>query len=392
MIDGVVIELLDSKYKEKLGRFANGSPKWSCALKFPYMEKHSKVVDIVFEASPNGSGKITPSAIYEPVYFNGAKQTKTSLANYKRFKQLKLGKGSDIVVQYRNEVLSYIDVLDTDNNKTIEPIPFTTECPACGGKVRIHKNDKDEETFVYCDNPRCIMKTIGKINKYTTDVGIKGVEVSTLEKIVKAGKLKTIGDLYRLKFKDINTIEGLGDLSAEAIIDAIYTNKPKDYALLAGLGIPNLGKDLSKTLLSEFSFDLLSDKEYVQSEEFKERLVSLDGIADTMTKRISEGLSENSELLQDILANVKFESTKREKVENQLKFCTTGDPDKNYFAKRDDLKEYIESKGHKLTGAVSGKTDYLITETPNSGTVKNKRARELGVKIITCAELKDILG
>jgi DNA ligase (NAD+) len=138
--------------------------------------------------------------------------------------------------------------------------------------------------------------------------------------------------------------------------------------------------------------DSLCDKDFVQSDEFKTRINNLDGIGGIMTKRVSEGLLEYNSVLNGILAHVKFKTIKRDKVENQLIFVHTGDTNKTYFKDRTELKEYIESKGHKMTGSISGKTNYLITENPNSGTVKNKQAKEKGVKIITCAELKDLLG
>jgi len=389
MIDGLVIEVIDSKYKEQLGSFAAGSPKWQAKLKFPHMQKTTTVENIIFEASPNGTGKITPSVVFKPVYFNGAEMRKVSLANYKRFKELGLGKGSKVMIEYRNDVLSYCSKLDDPINDTIEPIPFIDHCPACGStKLRVNEN----ETFVYCDNPLCSMKRIGKINNYTNMVGIKGIEVSTLAKIVNAGLLETSADLYRLNYRALSRVEGLGSKSAENIIDAIRSVTPNDYDILAGLGIDNLGKDCAKNILSEVSFDSLCDLSYVQSKEFKEKLANIEGIGPIMSERIPKELANNNALLNDLLSTVKFKTVKRAKATNQLTFVTTGDPDKRYFEKRDDLKNYIESKGHKLTGSVSKNTDYLVTETPNSGTVKNKKARELGKPIITCEQLIDMLG
>lgn len=388
MIDGIVVELMDNDYKNKLGTFDNGSPKWACALKFPYQEKASVITDFVFEASPNGSGKITPSVLYEPVKFNGATQTKTSLANYKRFTELKLGIGSKVLIQYRNDVLSYVEKLDCPENEKITPYPFTDKCPICGSKVVIN----DEKTFAFCSYPRCKMKIIGKINNYTNCVGIKGIEISTLEKLYEAGLIQNSTDLYKLRYRDISRIKGLGELSAENIIDAIKTNVPNDYQLLAGLGIANLGETLSKVVLSEYSFDQLADINVVKSEEFKERIMNLEGFSNIMTERLISGLTENNIILNELLANVKFKTIKRERVENILKFVTTGDPDRRYFKDRDAMKEYIEGKGHKLIGSVSKNTNYLVTEDTTTGTVKNKKAKELGIPIITSAELKDLLG
>jgi len=389
MIDGLVIEVMDETYKKQLGHFAAGSPKWQAAVKFPYMEKATTVEDIVFEASPNGTGKITPSVIIKPVYFNGAEMRKISLANYKRFNELRLGKGSRVLIEYRNDVLSYCSPLDDPINDTIDPIPFTDHCPACKStKIRINEN----ETFAYCDNPNCGMKRIGKINHYTNMVGIKGIETTTLEKIVNAGLLNTSADLYRLNYRSLSRVDGLGSKSAENIVDAIHQNTPNDYDILAGLGIDNLGKDCAKNILSEVSFDKLCDKSYVESNQFKDTLTGIEGIGPVMTERIPKELAANNALLNDLLATVKFKTVKRAKADNQLIFVTTGDPDHRYFDNRDALRKYIEDKGHKLTSAVSKKTNYLITETPNSGTTKNKKAIECGTKIITCEQLIDMLG
>jgi DNA ligase (NAD+) len=394
MIDGLVVEFLDSKIRKKLGYFASGSPRFACALKFPYQEKETEVEDIVFEASPNGSGKITPSVIYKPVYFNGAKQNKTSLANYKRFKELKLGKGSKIIVQYRNDCLSYVLPIECEENKSIKPIPFTKTCPVCNSKLYIHKNDKGEETFIYCKNANCKMKIIGKINNYTNAVGIKGVELQTLEKLYNARLIETPVDLYNLSYRQVSKLEGMGSQSATNLIDSIKSTIPNDYDIISGLGISNLGPDMAKIILSEFSFDYLCDKKYIESIEFKERLNGLNGVGPIMSERIIKEFSSEkiNNLLNELLLKTRFKSTKRVKAENQLIFVATGDPNKEIFSSREDMKQYIESYGHKMTSSVSSKTNYLVTENPNSGTVKNKKAKELGVKIITSEELKEMLG
>lgn len=394
MIDGLVVEFLDSKIRKKLGYFASGSPKFTCALKFPYQEKETVVEDIVFEASPNGTGKITPSVIYKPIYFNGAKQNKTSLANYKRFKELKLGKGSKIIVQYRNDCLSYVNPIDCEENKHIKPIPFTTNCPICDSKLVIHKNDKGEETFIYCKNEKCKMKIIGKINNYTNAVGIKGIEIQTLEKLYNAKLIESPVDLYNLSFRNVSKLDGMGIQSATNLIDAIKSATPNDYDILSGLGIQNLGPDMAKIILSEFSFDYLCDKKFIKSKEFKNRLEELNGVGPIMSERIINEFSSDkiNNLLNELLLKVKFKSTKRVKAENQLIFVATGDPNKEIFNSRTDMKDYIESHGHKMTSSVSTKTNYLVTENPNSGTVKNKKAKELGIKIITSEELKELLG
>jgi len=394
MIDGLVIEFLTDNNEELFGRFASGSPKWSCAIKFPYMEKTTTVEDIIFEASPNGTGKITPSVIYKPVTFIGNEMRKTSLANYKRFKELKLGKGSKIVVSYHNDVLSYVDKLNAPENDKIKPIPFTNKCPACGGEVRIHTNDKGEETFVYCNNKKCYMKLLGKINNITNQLDMKGIDILTLEKIYNAGYLNKVSDLFKLEYRKISKIEGLGNTSAMNIIQSVRNVNPDDYELLAALGIKNLGKDTAKNIFKEFTFDELLNKEYISTDEFYEKLLNIDGIADKMANYIQKGLIKKHNLLNVLHENIDYRSLTHVKVDKseQLIFVITGDTDPKYFADRKEVKDYVESKGHKLTSSVSGKTNYLVTEDTTSGTKKNLEAAKRGIPIITCSQLVDLLG
>lgn len=385
MIDGLVVELTETKYKNKLKYFTNGSPKWQAAVKFPCMQKESTVEDIVFEVSPNGTGKITPSVIFKPVIFNGATMKKVSLANYKRFKELSLAKDDRIQVELRNDVLCYVNKL-SGYESTNDPIPFTKTCPECGSKVIVNK----EETFAYCTNEKCPMKVIGRINHYFDMVGIKGIDVSTIRKIYDANLLNSISDIYKLKYPTISKI--VGDKTAMNIIDAINENEPSDYEVIAGLGIKNLGKDSAKILLSKYTIQNLLDTDLIKSNKFKDSLVELEGIGKTMADYISDGLYENNLDIINIMANVNIKATNYKKADDMLTFVITGDTDPNYFKDRNAVRDYIESKGHKLTSAISKRTNYLITENTGSGTKKNKDAKSLGVKIITCKELKEMLG
>lgn len=383
MIDGLVLEFTDSDIKNYLGSFTNGSPKWQAAVKFPCMQRESVVTGMVFEASPNGTGRITPSVLFKPVIFNGAKMEKVSLSNYKRFQELKLGVGSKIMVELRNDVLAYVTKLEDD--KEIEPIPFATECPICKGKVQTTVNDKNEETFIYCTNPNCKMKIIGKINNYLDMVRIKGIEIATLTKIFDAGLISKFEDIYNLKFITLSKV--VGEQTARNIVDAIMENQPYDYEILAGLGIPNCGKETAKTILQEYKLEELNDRKLINSSEFKTKLSTLNNIGEKMTEYIISGLNENAMSLFAIMTNVIPKSSNYKKVENMLTFVTTGDPDPEYFTNRSELQKFIEEKGHKLTNSVSKNTNYLVTENTGSGTVKNKKAKELKVPIITCKEL-----
>lgn len=392
MIDGLVIELLDDDLREELG-YGLVKPNFSIALKFPYMEKETTLLDIEYDVSPNGTGRITPMAVYEPVYFNGAKQSRTSLANYRRFKELSpLGKGSKILVQYRNDVLSYVEKLDVPENNDVKPFEFIKQCPVCGGKVEPNK----KETYAFCMNDDCSSKIPGRIYAYISALDIKGIGTESILKLYNANILNSIKDLYTVRMSRIASVDGFAITSATNFKEAITRCNPEDYRIIAGLSIENIGIEKSKILVNEFSLNDLANLELINSKEFKSKVMNLEGYSTILTNKLIDGLNKHSELIKFLIdhVNIKY-SVKVAKPTNQLKFVITGDT--SVFRNREELIGYIEMHGHKVIGSVSKNTNYLVTNDTESGTVKNLKARELqakgvNIRIITDAEVKDIIA
>lgn len=389
MVDGIVIEIMDEDIRKNLG-YLNDRPKFSIAFKFPYMEKETKVTGIEFDVSENGSGRITPMIVYEPVYFNGAKQKRTSIANYKRFKELQpINIGSDILVSYRNDVLSYITKLDTENNKKIKPSEFIKKCPVCGSDIVINKN----ETFAYCSNAKCKARVVGRINNYVSVLDLKGIDYKIIEKLYDAGLLKSISGLYKLDYSKIAELDGFGSLSANNIKQAIIFHEYKDYELIAGLGIENFGIKMAKIFIQEFPLEKLIDKEFISNPDFYNKIININGFSDIMAKKIIKGLKTYNKLLNNLVNLIGIDDikiTKKIEVENQLTFVITGDT-KPVFKNRDEFTKFVEAKGHKVVGSVSSKTDFLVNNDSTSNSTKNKKAKELGIKIITVQEAYDML-
>ena len=383
MIDGIVIELLGKRFRQ-LG-WVNSKPKWSCALKFPYMEATSKVTG--FDFCLGNSGKITPRVWFEPVTFNGATQTKVSLANYDRFQELKLGIGSDILVQYRNDCLSYVEKLNTDANKLVKPYPFIDKCPVCGGKVEV----TDTGAFAYCANDLCPGKVVGKIERYMEKLDIKGIKAATIEKLHENGMVNTISDMYKLDYKKVAKIEGLGKKSAELMKKAIEGKKPYDYEVLAGLGIDGFGNTMAKTLCKQYSVMELVDM--TDKKTLYTNLIKIEGFSDINIGKLSSGIKSMRNELIDILTLSKATIYKDTIVKPQgvtYIFCVTGSI--TQWKNRDELKKVLENLGHKVTGGVTSKTDYLINNDIDSTSSKNKKAKELGKPIINEQQLKELLG
>ena len=383
MIDGIVIELLGKKFK-KLG-WLNSKPKWCCALKFPYMEATSKVTG--FDFCLGNSGKITPRVYFEPVVFNGATQTKVSLANYDRFQELKLGIGSDILVQYRNDCLSYVEKLNTENNKTVKPYPFTDKCPLCGGEVKV----TDTGAFAYCANDLCPGKVVGRIERYMEKLDIKGIKEATIQKLYDAGMITNISDMYKLDYKKVAKIEGLGTKSANLMKKSITEKVPYDYEVLAGLGIDGIGNTMSKALCKIYSVTELIDM--VDKGNLYINLINVEGFSDINIEKLRSGIKEMRDELINILELSKaktYKDTVKKVTGTTYTFCVTGSI--TNWKNRDELKKVLEEQGHKVTGGVTSKTNYLINNDVDSTSSKNKKAKELNIPIINETQLKELLG
>lgn len=383
MIDGIVIELIGSEYTS-LG-WVNSKPKWTCALKFPYMECTSKVTG--FDFCLGNSGKITPRVWFEPVSFNGATQTKVSLANYDRFQELKLGIGSDILIQYRNDCLSYAEKLNTENNKTIEPYPFTDKCPVCDGEVKI----TDTGAFAYCSNDVCPGKVVGRVERYMEKLDIKGIKAATIEKLHENGLINNIADMYKLDYKKVANIEGLGSKSATLMKKAIDDKKAYDYEVLAGLGIDGFGNTMAKTLCKFYSVKELVDM--ADNGTLYSNLINMEGFSDISINKLKSGIKSMKDELLDILELSNAKTYKDTVVTPQgatYTFCITGTV--TQYKNRDELKKILEELGHKVTGSVTSKTDYLVNNDIDSTSGKNKKAKELGKPIIDENKLKELLG
>lgn len=391
MIDGIVIEIVDEDLKENLGYLVSNDsyvPKWAIALKFPYMTKHSKVIG--FDFTMGKLGTITPNVIFEPVTFNGTIHTKQSLQNYKRFNELKLGIGSDIQIEYRNDCLTYITKLDTLNNKNIKPYKFIDECPICGEDLYI-----DNNTFIYCNNSECKGNLIGRIVNYFEGMNIKGIKDSTIEKLIDNDIITDIISLYNIDYSKVSKIPGLGDLSAISIKSAIENKIPYDYEILGSLAIDGISIGRAKELCKVHNLDEWLTNLYELSDiEFINDVINIEGFSDILAESLMDGLADNQDTIEFLLNRKhvnyldKFNDSDNEITNNlginkkYLNIVFTGFRDQS-------LQIKLELAGHTIKSSVSKKVDLVVCNDKSFKSTKIDKANQLNIPIM---DLKEFLS
>lgn len=374
--DGLVALYDDIAYGDSLGSTAK-FPRNAFAFKWKDEIRETTLKEI--EWSPSRTGLINPVAIFEPVELEGTTVSRASVHNISILKELELGIGDRIEVYKANMIIPQIaENLTRSRNLTIPEF-----CPVCKEKTKIQKSN-DVEVLI-CTNPECQAKKIKSFTLFVSRdaMNIDGLSEATLEKFILNGFIKEFGDIYELEhYKDaIIEMDGFGEKSYENLIDNIkkssHTTLPR---LVYALGIANIGVANAKVLCKEFDYDL---KKLMQADE--ETISQIEGIGSVIAKSVTDYFKneENQRKLEHLLTHLTFEEMKIE-TGNPLsgkQFVITGSV--NQFENRSAMKEFIEKRGGKVTGSVSKKTDYLINNDTESSSSKNKKAKELGIPILS---------
>ena len=383
MIDGVVFEFSDTSEIERLGGRTNDCPAYAIATKFPSMTGRTKVVSIDFDTG--GTGRRTPVVNYEPITMDGRTFSRTSISNMIRFDALNLRVGTPIIVEIRGDILGWID-RDGPDPEGAAPIP-------CPDGFEFTYNKQGQRVFAYSEAP-----LDGRCERMMVKMGVKGIKIETLSKLVNAGLITKLADCFRLDENQVASVPGLGLSSAEILCAALEKKLQGglwDWEILSSVGILNVGRTLSKEtlkvgMLSEF----LAASNAVAATDGSALFSSLHAaIGPERCRMVMDGLVRHREDILDLMSLGPVKDTKAAQAAvgdgPKYKIVVTGDLK---YWDRDAFKDYIETLGHKMVGSISGKTDYLVTNTPNSGTVKNRKAQDLGVQIITEEQAIEILG
>ena len=374
--DGLVLLLDDIALGERLGSTAK-FPRNAMAFKWSDERQTTKLKYI--EWSPSRTGLINPVAVFEPVELEGTTVSRASLHNVSIFEELMLGVGDEISVYKANMIIPQVyENLTKSNTEKVPKI-----CPACGKDTTIKKDN--ESKVLLCTNPDCQVKHIKQYALMASRdaLNIDGLSESTLEKFLSKGFIKSDSDLFHLdKFKDeIINMDGFGKRSYEKLIAALDEAKNTTVSrFLYSLGISGIGSANAKMIAKYFDNDI--DRIISAS---KDDLLEIEGIGEVLANSIadffkSEKNIENVESLRKILKFEKEESGVGDKLSGKVCVITGS---LQHFSNRNELKELIEKNGGKVSGSVSSKTNYLINNDTASNSSKNKKAKELGVEIIS---------
>lgn len=375
--DGLVLTLCDLAYSASLGRTAK-FPRDSIAFKWADETAETTLLEI--EWSPSRTGLINPVAIFEPVELEGTTVSRASVHNLSIMEELQLGIGDRIKVYKANMIIPQIAENLTKSGKMTIP----QKCPVCGMPTEVRK-EIDTKTLV-CPNPDCEAK---KIKSFTLLVSrdalnIDGLSEATLEKFIAKGFIHSFADIFRLnRFEDeITQMEGFGAKSFQNLMDALEQAKNTTLPrYLYAIGIAGIGVANAKVLCKAFDNDFEKMKSATR-EEFAE----VDGIGEVLADGIvsyfsDEKKARNAQELYEQLHIEKPEQNDNEQIFAGMTFVITGNV--YHYANRNEVKEVIEQRGGKVAGSVSTKTNYLINNDVASTSGKNKKAKELGIPIIS---------
>ena len=383
--DGLVALYDDIAYGESLGTTAK-FPRNAMAFKWADEMRDTRLLEI--EWSPSRTGLINPVAIFEPVELEGTTVSRASVHNISIMKELKLGIGDTIRVYKANMIIPQIAENLTGSGNA--PIPHT--CPACGQETVVKKENDVE--CLFCVNPGCPAKKIKSFGLFTSRdaMNIDGLSEATLEKFIARGFIHDFGDIFEIsRYKDeIVEMEGFGQKSYDNLMESLERAKETTLPrVIYSLGIANIGLANAKVICRHFDNDL-----------DRIRHASLEEVSDidTIGPVIAGNLvayfrdEDNDRRLDHLMSflHIQEDSPKQEQIFEGMNFVITGSL--VHFGNGSEAIELIESLGGKVTGSVTKKTNYLINNDIQSNSSKNKKARELGIPILSEEDFRKLAG
>ncbi len=384
-IDGAVIKIDSMRQQQILGYTAK-APRWAIAYKFKAERVTTRLLSVDFQVGRTGA--VTPVANLEPVQLAGTIVKRASLHNADIIRNLDLHYGDYVYVEKGGEIIPKIVGVDKSRRPSgASPVEFITHCPACGTEL---VRDPDEAIH-YCPNTwGCPPQIMGRIEHF---VSRKAMDIqmgeATIRQLYEAGLVRTVADLYDLKYEDIIKLERFADKSARNLLESIERSKqvPFDRVLYA-LGIRYVGETVAKVLARHFrSMDNLRKATYDQ-------LIAIDEIGDKIARSVIEYFRDphNIEIIDRLKkAGVQMELVSEEKpqVLKGMTFVVTGNfgtPQRRKF-----IEELVEKYGGKKASSVSSKTNYIIAgEKP--GASKMQKAKQYGIPVISEQEFLDMIG
>ena len=383
--DGLVALYDNIAYGDSLGRTAK-FPRNAFAFKWADEIRETRLEKI--EWSPSRTGLINPVAVFDPIELEGTTVSRASVHNISIMRELQLGIGDRITVYKANMIIPQI----AENLTKSGELPIPDTCPACGQSTEIRKVNEVES--LYCTNPDCPAKKIKAFALFASRdaMNIDGLSEATLEKFIARGFIHDFGDIFEISRhrEEIVTMEGFGEKSFENLMASLEKAKETTLAkVIYSLGIANIGLANAKVICRHFDDDL----EKIRRAD-EEEVSSIDTIGPVIARSLTEYFAdpENNRKLDHLMSHlvIKKEEKKGEQIFQNMNFVITGSLE--HFDNRNQAKELVESLGGKVTGSVTKKTNYLINNDTTSNSSKNKKARELGIPVISEEEFLKLAG
>ncbi|MDD6021920.1 MAG: NAD-dependent DNA ligase LigA [Oscillospiraceae bacterium] len=378
-IDGAVVKVNSFSQRAALGSTAK-FPKWAIAFKYPPEEKETTLLDI--EVNVGRTGVLTPTGVFEPTTLAGTSVSRATLHNQDFINELGIQIGDKVIIRKAGDIIPEVLKVTEHNGCGVYKLPEF--CPSCGAKTV-----RDEgEAAVRCNNPDCPAQLLRVLIHFCSRdaMDIDGLGEALLRTFTEKGLIKSPADIYSLKKEQISDIDGLGEKSAENLINAIEKSKQNDLSrLVFALGIRHVGQKAAKLLADRFT-----DIDGIISAE-KEDIEQIDGFGSVMAQSVADyfAVPETGELIEQLRSagvNMKSQREIKDSRFNGMTFVLTGTLS-NY--KRSEAAEIIESFGGKTASSVSKKTTYVLAGE-DAGS-KLKKATELGVTVINEQQFDEMI-
>lgn len=388
-VDGLVICYDDTEYAASGSVTGHHATRAGYAFKWQDVSAKSKLLYVEWSCA---ASTISPVAVFQPVLLEGTTVSRASLCNISEMERLGIGKECTLEIIKANKIIPKC-IAVTEAEGSFE-VPGS--CPVCGAATEIRISPKSKTKTLHCTNPDCTAKHVKKFTRFVSKSGmdIDGLSIQTMLKFMNEGFIKEFADIYHLSehAEVIRQMEGFGEKSCDNMIRAIEKSRqvhPVNF--IYALCIPMIGLDAGKKMISSGGFQNFLDR-LEQRKGFED----IDGIGPEKSGSIMEWYQneKNQSSLKALLKEVTIE-----KVDMQpdgegrckgLTFVITGDV--RYYKNRDEFKAYVEKSGGKVTGSVTSKTDFLVNNDLQSASSKNRKAKELGIPIISEDEFVERFG
>ncbi len=382
-VDGLVITYDDTEYAATGSVTGHHATRAGLAFKWQDEAAETELQEIEWSCA---ASTISPVAIFSPVELEGTTVKRASLCNISECERLGIGDaGTKLSVIKANKIIpKVIKVIET-----VGTLHIPEQCPVCHHATEIVASQQSGTRTLHCTNPTCPAKQLKKYSRFVSKAGmdIDGISEQTLARFINLGWISNFADIYRLPdhIREIASLEGFGERSAANIVKSIEKAREVDaQRLLIALSIPKCGADVAKRLLGAYAFGDLMETASITDDN--EHFAHIDGIGPERSALIVGWFhdEDNTKVLSDLLSLIKVRQQQQQRSGNQCEgftFVITGDV--HHFKNRNELKAYIEARGGKVAGSVSGSTSFLINNDVTSTSGKNKKAKELGIPILS---------